>query len=266
MRRFYASSAAYRNHLAEKSQLHYRHFLDLIKRHVPPHSRILEIGAGTGQVAHALAQQGHCVIATDLSALFLKTARQLSEESSVQPQFLVADINTLPFATSSFDAVAGGELLEHLADVPHALEEMIRVLRPGGVLILRSPALAAPVWPLMDLPRLLTGRGGRPPHYENLPQAAAFLFRNSMRCLRIALRIEPRFERRAPDLDLAVEGGDRDAAYWSSAIEISRYLRSHGMQIRQIIDIGNRGIVIKMMAKTITWLWPTISIVAVKKN
>jgi len=38
------------------------------------------------------------------------------------------------------------------------------------------------------------------------------------------------------------------------------------MQIRQIIDIGNRGIVIKMMAKTITWLWPTISIVAVKKN
>jgi len=265
MRRFYADSTAYRDHLAEKSERHYRNFLSLITRNVPAGSSVLEIGAGTGQVSRSLAREGYRVVSTDVSPLFLAVAGQPAEIVSARPPAVLAsDVTALPFGNGTFDAVVAGELVEHLSDAAAALDEMARVVRPGGRIVLRSPALASPVWPLIDLPRLVRGRGGRAPHYDTLPQALRFFAANLSRCARIALRREPRFEQRSPDLDLAVEGGDRDAAYWSSPVEISRYLKARGFTVLQAVDATQRKGA--FVAKWMPWLAPTIALVAEKRG
>ena len=51
-----------------------------------------------------------------------------------------ADVTTLPFADAAFDAAVLGEVLEHVEDDRGALEEVARVLRPGGVLAVSVPA------------------------------------------------------------------------------------------------------------------------------
>lgn len=265
MKEFYGGSTAYRDHLAAKSQEHYRNFLNLVTKHVPAGSSMLEIGAGTGQVSRQLALGGYRVTAADISPLFLRVPRALTRSDSTPPAYLAADVARLPLRDDVFDAVIAGELLEHLSEVSLALDEMCRVIRPQGMLVLRSPALASPIWPLIDLPRLLSGRGGRPPHYETPAQAAKFFFANCLRTARAAMRREPEFELRSPELDPSVEGGDRDAAYWSSAVEVARYLRKRGFEIRQQVEIGHPRAAGWMLQKLAPWMSPTIALVAVKR-
>ena len=258
MRRFYQNASAYCEHLARKSLQHFAGYIALTRRFAPAGARILDIGAGAGQAARAFAESGMRPIATDVSPLFLAAARRADPAL----QALAADAARLPFRDGSFDVVAGCELVEHLAEPAAVLDELVRVTRPGGFVILRSPALASPIWPLMDLPNLLRGKGGRPPHYANFREARLFFARNMARTVRIALRRHPTFERREPDLSAAVEGGDADAVYWSSPIEIARHLRRRGMVILQKAESGRRFSAPWILAKIAPWLSPTLAIVA----
>jgi ubiquinone/menaquinone biosynthesis C-methylase UbiE len=52
-----------------------------------------------------------------------------------------ADVQALPFRDAAFDAIKATELLEHVPDVPRALAECRRVLRPGGHLVITVPFL-----------------------------------------------------------------------------------------------------------------------------
>jgi SAM-dependent methyltransferase len=90
---------------------------------------VLEVGCGQGAFAAALAEAGIDVVATDQSAQMVEltavrgvTARQ-------------ADIQDLPFGDSSFDCVVANYMLYHVPDLPRALDEVARVLRPGGVFV-----------------------------------------------------------------------------------------------------------------------------------
>jgi len=58
----------------------------------------------------------------------------------MRPGWVAADLNyDLPFRGGTFDLVMMLEVIEHLADIPHALSEVARVLKPGGVAILSTP-------------------------------------------------------------------------------------------------------------------------------
>jgi SAM-dependent methyltransferase len=175
---------------------------------------------------------------------------------------VAADAARLPFADETFDAVAGCELVEHLVDVEDALSELERVTRIGGLVVLRSPALASPIWPVLDLPRLLLSRGGRPPYYANLRQAARFFGANLWRSMRAVLGRGPRFEPREPELSEARVGGDRDAAYWSSTVEIARHLARRGFRILQRVDSGPPWSPSWLVDRLAPWLSPTLAIVA----
>ena len=264
LRRFYSDSTAYRDHLAQKDESHFQNFVRLVSTHIPSDSSILEIGTGTGQVAWALSQKKYHVVGSDISFLFLRAASR-TIATPAKPAFANCDAAALPFRSNSFDAVVGGELVEHLPDLNAVLREMARVVRPGGRIVLRSPALASPIWPLIDLPRLLTGKGGRPPHYNTFGEAMRFFGSNLMRSMRIALRKQVVFEQRQPDLDLSVEGGDRDAAYWSSVVEISRLLISLNFKIIQKVEISRPKLIGRLLAQFAPFLSPTIALVAEKK-
>jgi SAM-dependent methyltransferase len=102
---------------------------------------ILDVGCGDGTAAALAAQRspGHRVLGLDWSAGSAARARRLGltvVRASV-------DAPGLPVASESADVVIMSELIEHLLDTDAALDEVMRVLKPGGSLLLSTPNLAA---------------------------------------------------------------------------------------------------------------------------
>lgn len=102
---------------------------------------ILNIGCGDGTAAATAAPllTGHRLIGIDWSQDALKRARA-HLTYTIRGELSGAG---LPFATASADAVLFSEVIEHLVDPDAALDEIRRVLRPGGHLMLSTPNLAA---------------------------------------------------------------------------------------------------------------------------
>jgi len=92
----------------------------------------LEIGAGTGQVAVPLAQEGMRVIGLDLSPGMLQRLSARSSQIGVHVPVLVGDAIALPFADEQIDAVVMRHVLHLVAGWRDALLEVVRVLRPNG--------------------------------------------------------------------------------------------------------------------------------------
>jgi ubiquinone/menaquinone biosynthesis C-methylase UbiE len=98
---------------------------------------ILDVGSGAGQIAkHVLkyADLDARITCIDLSRQMLRRARQRLK--SQKPDYVAADLSYLPFADNSFDGITCGYVLEHLPDPRTGLEELARVLRAGGRMLL----------------------------------------------------------------------------------------------------------------------------------
>ncbi|HYB92084.1 MAG TPA: class I SAM-dependent methyltransferase [Candidatus Binataceae bacterium] len=86
----------------------------------------LDLSAGDGLSSRLLAERGWRVIST--------------ERRTARPGWVAADLNyDLPFRAATFELVMMLEVIEHLPDIPHALSEVARVLKPGGTAILSTP-------------------------------------------------------------------------------------------------------------------------------
>ena len=96
--------------------------------------RVLDLGAGTGRHAAALARRGTEVIAVDASEEMLRVAEARTGGTSVR--LVRADATALPFADGEFDAVLAVTSLCFTSDPMGALREAKRVLRPNGRLVL----------------------------------------------------------------------------------------------------------------------------------
>lgn len=93
----------------------------------------LDLGAGTGDLAHEFHRAGAArVVGLDVSAAMLLRAQ---EKYGGEADWAQGDALRLPFADESFDALASAFVLRNLVDLPAALAEMARVLRPGGRLV-----------------------------------------------------------------------------------------------------------------------------------
>jgi demethylmenaquinone methyltransferase/2-methoxy-6-polyprenyl-1,4-benzoquinol methylase len=101
-----------------------------------PGQRALDLCCGTGDLAlglRACAIDDVQVIGLDFSAPMLELARQRKPQSGLE--WIRGDAMRLPFPAESFDAVTMGYGLRNLAHLPGALEEIRRVLKPGGRLL-----------------------------------------------------------------------------------------------------------------------------------
>jgi len=111
---------------------------------------ILDVGTGTGRLPDALLGQerfsGH-VIALDASGRMLDLARAKLARHAGRVTFLQHDAQRLPFNPHTFDAVACLEALEFMRNWRGAVREMLRVLKPGGLLML-SNRIGPDAWKL----------------------------------------------------------------------------------------------------------------------
>jgi demethylmenaquinone methyltransferase / 2-methoxy-6-polyprenyl-1,4-benzoquinol methylase len=108
--------------------------------------RALDVGAGTGDLALALARAGPNgrVVAVDLAPAMLARARKRAD---VPLQVLVGSAEALPFPDAVFACAVAGFAVRNFGDLARGLAEMRRVLRPGGHAVVLE--LALPPNPLM---------------------------------------------------------------------------------------------------------------------
>jgi ubiquinone/menaquinone biosynthesis C-methylase UbiE len=95
----------------------------------------LDIGCGTGFLSLELASRGHRATGIDFAPSMITQARKKAAERQVTIRFQEADAEQLPFAPASFDIAVSRYLLWKLPNPERAMDEWIRVLRPGGRLI-----------------------------------------------------------------------------------------------------------------------------------
>ena len=93
--------------------------------------RALDLATGTGDIALELATQGADVVGLDITYRMIELARRKRARSGLV-RFLVGDMLALPFPNGSFDVVTIGYGLRNVPDLGTALDEVARVLRPGG--------------------------------------------------------------------------------------------------------------------------------------
>jgi len=112
-----------------------RRLLELTK--LKPGERALDVCCGTGDIAIRLADTGAEVVGLDFSKPMLEVAkRRRSLESGIQnPTFLEGDAQNLPFDDATFAVATVGYGLRNLASWERGLEEMWRVTKPGGRLL-----------------------------------------------------------------------------------------------------------------------------------
>jgi SAM-dependent methyltransferase len=104
---------------------------------------LLDAGCGTGEFAERAVRVLGCeAVGVDQSERMVELTCGRGVEA------VVASVERLPFADGDFDAVAANWMLYHLPDLDHGLQELARVLRPGGrlVALLNDPEHLADLW------------------------------------------------------------------------------------------------------------------------
>lgn len=105
-----------------------------------PGERVLDLGAGTGVSTAELARSGAHAVGVDLSLGMLRAGRRARPDTVL----LAGDALALPFPDGAFDAVTISFALRNIVDVAAALDEMARVTRPGGRLVVCE--FSHPTW------------------------------------------------------------------------------------------------------------------------
>lgn len=111
----------------------------LIESLLPVHSGpldCLEVGCGRGDASLYMRKRGHRTVLVDAARTAIEVARENFREEGVAAYWVQGDLGRLGLRSGRFDAVYAVGVLEHIAAVDEALAEMVRVLRPGGRLIL----------------------------------------------------------------------------------------------------------------------------------
>jgi SAM-dependent methyltransferase len=191
-------------------------------------ARVLDAGCGVGGTSLALRKRGASVSAIDRSSARLTQLRSVAGDIDVRE----GDLAALPFADARFDAAVLQDVIEHVSDPARILGEIVRVLRPGGILYLSTPNRDALLNLVAD------------PHF-GLPLVS----RKPREELRIVL------QRRRP-----ADAGRDDLAQLLSARQLDDLLRAAGLRWRFV----NRAAAGMLFSRPETVVWSDLHLRAVR--
>lgn len=206
--------------------------------------RILEIGCSGGPLIQQLNADGYAhVTGIDISTDGIEICQQRG-----LPDTHVMDAQKLSFADESFDIITASDVLEHLADAPQALREWLRVLKPGGRLIVFVPAFQF-LWSEHDDVNKHFRRYNRPELRQLLTENGCVLARSSywnfmlfwpVAIVRLIRRLRPRRETFAGDIRPTPALLNR-ALIWLLSCENSLLLRGLNFPVGvSVMAMGSR--------------------------
>ncbi len=198
-------------------------------------NRLLDVGCGAGWSSFLFAQSGYQVTGIDLNA------NAFEPPATEGLRLMEGSVLQLPFPDATFDVVAAYNTLEHIPEPRTALQEMLRVCRPGGLVCIVGPNLLSPYQSLkfltMNLKRgAFRRRPGmaRHPFGNTVPESLASLPINVGRAFRklTSPSGQTNFLMRIPD-PVPPFHGDNDACYLCNPMDVAAHLKRQGCRIEQ---------------------------------
>lgn len=176
-------------------------FSEALIGRVSPRGAVLDFGCGAGVIARWLAEQGYTMSGCDISIEMVNTARSFASNISIH--YVACAGGALPYPDSRFAAVVCSSVMEYVDDLDATLDELHRVLAPGGWLLVTVPDSRHPhrrkeaLWRAMLRVPLLGHWLARSPWAEGA--AYLRLSRNRMRPANWVRRLQARgFQAEAP--------------------------------------------------------------------
>lgn len=105
-----------------------------------PGERVLDVGCGFGNIQPAICQTGASVVAFDYSPGMALEARRRARQDNLAVQIVRASAEQIPFADNTVDHALASHMLYHVPNIRRALEEMRRVVRVGGRVLITTNA------------------------------------------------------------------------------------------------------------------------------
>lgn len=258
---FYNHSDRYYEVLKNEPKSYYQEFIDFVKFYLPEKDiKIIDLGCGTGQSSDYLAQAGYRVTGFDYSQRFIDYAKNNFSKA----EYIQGDAEKMQIADGSYDALVTFNTVEHLTNLESCLREMIRVVKPGGKLIIQGPNLLSPKLPFGALKF-----GGQT--FEGKKNIfALFIMAANNYCRLVGKSIFKRgiVKARIPNYDYNFS--DNDATSYINPLDLRIMLERSGCEIvaYQNFDhkIQNKG----KLTGLLSWIFPSgmsiIRIVAQKKK
>lgn len=245
----------------------YQRYAAIISQFASPKGKHLELGCGDWQIPQAIANQGfEEVIGCDFfSDEYLNAYR--SKLTASNAQLVRYDGLNIPYPDSYFDSVASLCVIEHIVDVEAVLNQMDRVLKPRGMLIIKCPNWSGIHNPIRALQYLLTRRATRYWQYDSISSSLARIFRSIGWYLEARFSANPKWILVYPRMKngaIDFQSGDDDVVHLCQPISFKRYFDQKGYRL----ILFNRGMGESNFAKKFNSLFPafatTINIVAQK--
>lgn len=210
---------------AEKQYLGYVNF---VRNFAPKNSKLLDIGCGSGWSTFFLSKNNIECVGMDLH----KDGYEPNQREFLK--FIQGSVLEIPFEDKHFDVTTTNECLEHVPDPEKALDEMVRVTKRGGHIIIVGPnllslghsarALFKYVWQHKPISRIIYRDKDLPYHPlgNTLPEVLYYLTRNSILLPVKYLSTKPFFNMRRPDLRPPFHA-DSDSCYFLNPVDLQKY-------------------------------------------
>jgi SAM-dependent methyltransferase len=217
---------------------------------IPPDSSALDLATGGGHTAVYLASRGYSVIAADISAAMLESARTLAAERGMSLELGLHEAEKLPYSENSFNLVSCRVAAHHFSDREAFIREVTRVLKPGGHFLLIDGSVpdgepVAEEW-IHEVEKLRDPSHGRflsPTAWKALSQ------RNGLQVLRCET-----VPFKQPDLEWYFQTAGTTP---ENREKVRRLVRDAPEAARRVFGISEED-------GKIVWWWPRVSLVAQK--
>lgn len=186
--------ARWYTHVVKKSMEEYRRDARLVAEEAPRGGRVLDLAPGPGHLAIEVAKLGkQQVSGLDISETFVRIATENAKAAGVAVDFQYGNAAQMPYADATFDLVVCRAAFKNFTDPVAALEEMHRVLKPGGKALIIDLRKDAPLEAIdehvgrmglnpmnafvtrLTFRHLLLKRAYTQEHFERLAAATKFL-------------------------------------------------------------------------------------------
>ena len=227
---YYKKSNAYTEVLCMHTGNYFASYLTLIGNYTKGADRLLEVGCGSGASTHAIASKFPFLDCTgiDISPEAIEFASRTHHLKNLH--FEVGNAKSLDYPDNSFSIVTSFDCLEHIPDLEVALHELMRVVKPGGYLIIKGPNHMSPLYTLVDIMSFRHRYPFTRSWLDNFPRLA---FELSHLALGLTGRVA--FIPRLPDLSDSIQvGNDADAVTDMCNLDVCNFLKRANWKILNV--------------------------------